>query len=115
MKLILLAVAGSVFLIIVATSHVRRLPPIDRGPEISARPDFAPEQFAIVQPSFEFRLLEDSRPKSRDDEDAIAGVRPAWEILALAICVFLYLYSRYGSVPVTGRLVPTSVISSRIY
>ena len=42
MKLILLAVAGSVFLIIVATSHVRRLPPIDRGPEISARPDFAP-------------------------------------------------------------------------
>jgi hypothetical protein len=115
MKLILLAVAGSVFLIIVATSHVRRLPPIDRGLEISARPDLAPERFAIVQPSSEFRLIEDSWPKSRNDEDSLPGVRPAWEILALAICVFLFLYSRYGSVPVIGGFEPTSVISSTIY
>ncbi len=105
MKLILLAIAGSVFLMIVATSHVRRLPPIDRGPEISARPDLAPEQFGVVQPSFEFRLFEDSRPNSRHDEDALPGVRPAWEILVLAICVFLYVYSRYASVPVTGNRV----------
>ncbi len=92
MKLILLAVAGSIFLIIVATEHVRRLPPIDQGPEISARPDISPERFAVVQPSVEFQLVKASRPKPENDEDAIAGVRPAWEILVLAICVFWYLY-----------------------
>ncbi len=93
MKMILIAVAGSIFFIIVATELVWRLPPIDQGPAISARPDMPLERFAIVQPRAEFQLVKDSRPKPQDDEDAFAGVRPAWEILVLAICVFLYLYS----------------------
>ena len=92
MKLLLIAVAVSVFFVILAVEEVRQPPLIDQGPVISARPNSAPERFAIVEPRAELQLVKGSAAKPQNDEDAFAGVQPAWEILVLAICVFAYLY-----------------------
>jgi len=91
MKLLFIAAAGGIFFIILVVGEVRQSPPIGQGPAISAPPDSPPERFAIVQSRAEFQLVEASWAKPQDDDYA-AGVRPAWEILVLAICVFWYLY-----------------------
>ena len=94
MKLLLIAIAGSIIFIMLVIVQVRQIPPIDQGPSISARPCSPPERFAVVEPRADFQLVKVSAAKPQNDEDAFAGVRPAWELLVLAIWVFLYLYSR---------------------
>ena len=91
MKLLLIAVAGGIFFITLFAADVWQSPPLDQGPAISAQPGSPPERFAVVEPRAEFQLVKVSAAKPHNDEDAFAGVRPAWEILVLAICVFLYL------------------------
>jgi hypothetical protein len=61
----------------------------DEGPAICAPHDNRFQITAVIAPQAEFQLIKASRPKRREDSDA---VRPAWGILGLLIFVFLYLY-----------------------
>lgn len=93
MKLLLIAVAGSIIFFTLVIVQVWQIPPINQGPSISARPDSPPERFAIVERA-DFQLVKVSAAKPQNDDDAFAGLRPAWELLVLALWVFLYIYSR---------------------
>src|SRR5580704_5227344 len=101
MKLVLIVFAASVVFAILVVERVRRPPPIAKGPAFSAPGDSRPQQLAIVEPRADLQLVKVRMPSPQNDEDAAVGIRPAWEILVLAICVFSYLYLHYSSHTVT--------------